>query len=219
MKITLTVKIVSDVSCPWCAVGYHELKQAMNEFASEADSLLDVEISWLPFEINPDMSKEGQDVASYLQQKYAMTSDAQRQTMAIIEGRGKAAGFEFKPMKGRHIYNSFDCHCLLDIAANSGLQTPLKVALFELYFKHGGDISDRQVLTECALSVGLSQKDINTAFGDERLRQAVVSQMTEIKQAGVTSVPTLIINDKYAISGAQGVAGYKDILRQVNESL
>jgi len=219
MRKTLTVKIVSDVSCPWCAVGYHELKQAMNEFASEADSLLDVEISWLPFEINPDMSKEGQDVASYLQQKYAMTPDTQRQTMATIEGRGKSVGFEFKPMKDRHIYNSFDCHCLLAVAANSGLQTPLKVALFELYFKQGGDISDRQVLTECALRVGLSQEDINTAFDDEQLRQTVVSQMTDIKQAGITSVPTLIINDKYTISGAQGVAGYKDILRQVNETL
>ena len=219
MRKTLTVKIVSDVSCPWCAVGYHELKQAMNEFASETDSSLDVEVSWLPFEINPDMSKEGQDVASYLQQKYAMTPDAQRQTMATIEGRGKSAGFEFKPMKDRHIYNSFDCHCLLDVAANKGLQTPLKVALFELYFKQGGDISDRQVLARCALTVGLSQKEIKMAFDDERLRQAVVLQMTDIKQAGVTSVPTLIINDKYAISGAQGVKGYLDILRQVNESL
>ncbi len=219
MRKTLTVKIVSDVSCPWCAVGYHELKHAMNEFASETDSSLDVEISWLPFEINPDMSKEGQDVASYLQQKYAMTPDAQRQTMATIEGRGKSAGFEFKPMKDRHIYNSFDCHCLLDVATNKGLQTPLKVALFDLYFKQGSNISDRQILGECALGVGLSQDEINCAFNDEKLRQAIVSQMTDIKHAGVTSVPTLIINDKYAISGAQGIAGYKDILRQVNESM
>lgn len=205
----IKIDIVSDVSCPWCAVGYNELKKAIAQFDGEVD------IAWLPFEINPDMSKEGQDVASYLSQKYGMTSEQQQQNMAMIESRGHAAGFEFKPMKDRHVYNSFDCHCLLHIAKEYDLQTPLKLALLSLYFQRGGDISDREMLSNTARDAGLPSDAIARAFYDKQLRDEVRDVMQQIRAAGVTSVPTLIVNNQYAIAGAQGEAGYLDILQQV----
>lgn len=205
----IKIDIVSDVSCPWCAVGYNELNNAIAQFDGEVD------IAWLPFEINPEMSEEGQDVASYLSQKYGMASEQQQQNMAMIESRGHAAGFEFKPMKDRHVYNSFDCHSLLHIAKEYGLQTQLKLELLSLYFQRGGDISDRELLSSVALGVGLPNDAIAKAFNDERLREEVRGVMQQIRAAGVTSVPTLIVNNQYAIAGAQGEAGYLDILQQV----
>lgn len=211
MSTIINIEFVSDVSCPWCAVGYYEFINALRQL----DDNVVINFSWLPFEINPDMTVEGQDVSSYLLSKYGMSESEQLQNMINIETRGKAAGFEFKPMIDRHVYNSFDCHCLLDIAKVRGLQTDLKQQFFGAYFQQGLDISDRQTLSIIAKSCGLNEFEIDQAFNDELLRQSVRHEMSNIKEAGVTSVPTLIINSKYAISGAQGEGRYLELIKQV----
>jgi predicted DsbA family dithiol-disulfide isomerase len=211
MSTIINIEFVSDVSCPWCAVGYNEFINAVKQL----DDQVVVNFSWLPFEINPDMRMEGQDVRSYLLSKYGMNESDQLQNMAQIETRGKAAGFEFKPMIDRHVYNSFDCHCLLEVARVRGLQTDLKQQLFAAYFQQSVDISHRNSLRVIAKKVGLNELDIAQAFDDESLRQSVHHEMDKIKEAGVTSVPTLVINSKYFIAGAQGEAGYLGLIKQV----
>lgn len=213
-NVMIKLQIVSDVSCPWCAIGYHALDQAIAKLPSSVI----IELSWLPFEINPGMCKEGQGVNEYLASKYGMSDEQQLQNIAQIEQRGLDVGFEFKPLVERHIYNSFDCHLLLHLAQTLDLQTPLKSALFDAYFKQGYDISDRQVLTKVGLAVGVTNEQIQAALNDEALAQQVREQMTEIKQLGINSVPTLIINQQYAITGAQTPEQYVDIITQVIES-
>lgn len=211
MSSTIKIEFVSDVSCPWCAVGYYELANAIKQVSDD----IEVSLSWLPFEINPDMSKEGMDVKSYLMSKYGMNEAQQLQTMKQIEGRGADAGFVFRPMIKRHVYNSFSCHLLLHVAAERHLDTKLKAELLSAYFQQGVDISDREKLAEIARNVGLSDAEINRAFSDEDITTVVRQNMSQIKANGITSVPTLIIDSKYAISGAQGETGYLDILKQV----
>lgn len=211
MSNTIKIEFVSDVSCPWCAVGYYELSNAMKQVSAD----IQVSLSWLPFEINPDMSKEGQDVKSYLMSKYGMSEEQQLQSMKQIEGRGANAGFVFKPMIERHVYNSFSCHLLLHVAAERGLDTALKTQFLSAYFQQSKDISDKGVLENIAREVGLTDVEINKAFYDESIAKSVRESINSIKKAGVTGVPTLIIDGKYAISGAQGEAGYIDILKQV----
>lgn len=205
----ISIKFISDVSCPWCAVGYNELKQAM------AIVSVNVKLEWLPFEINPNMDKAGLGVSSYLAQKYGMTKEVQLQNMANIESRGEAAGFEFKPMIERHVYNSFDCHCLLYLAKERPFQTSLKEAFFTAYFQQGLDISDRTVLMQCAQKVGMVDTEIIRAFDDEMLREEVKLQLQQVSNYGITSVPSLLINDKYLVSGAQGVDGYLAMFKQL----
>jgi len=212
MPNVIKIEFVSDVSCPWCAVGYYELSDAIKQVSED----IEVSLSWLPFEINSEMSKEGMDVKSYLLSKYGMNEAQQLQSMKQIEERGKNAGFVFKPMVERHVYNSFSCHLLLHVAAERRLDTRLKMELFSAYFQQGKDISDEKLLTEIALNVGLNEAEIHHAFNDSNVANAVRESIDKIKEAGITGVPTLIINNKYAISGAQGKDGYVDILKQVN---
>lgn len=211
MLKNIEVEFVSDVSCPWCAVGYYEFKQAVAQLGDKVQ----VNVSWLPFEINPTMVAGGQDVKSYLFEKYGMTEPQQLQNMANIELRGFNAGFEFKPMVERHVYNSFDCHCLLEVAKETGVQTALKEKLFAAYFQQSIDISDRESLRTFAQFAGLPPKDIERAFEDKNIRQHVKQQIKDLSQMGVTSVPTMIINQQYGVAGAQGASGYLDILQQV----
>lgn len=131
-----------------------------------------------------------------------------------IEQRGLAVGFEFKPLVERHVYNSFDCHRLLHLAQSLGLQTPLKSALFDAYFKRGDDISDRKILSQIALDVGLDSEQIKYALENEQLRLQLSRLMEDIKQAGINSVPALIINQKYLVNGARTPQEYTEIITQ-----
>lgn len=211
MSNVINIEFVSDVSCPWCAVGYYELSNAIKQVSGD----IDVSLSWLPFEINADMPKEGKDVKSYLLSKYGMNEAQQLQNMKQIEARGENTGFMFKPMIERHVYNSFSCHLLLHVAAQRRLDTMLKTKLFAAYFQQGKDISDESLLTNIALEVGLTDAEIHRAFNDNDVASAVRASIEQIKAAGITGVPTLIINNKYAISGAQGLDGYVDVLRKI----
>lgn len=207
----LKLEMVSDVSCPWCIIAYYALEQALNKLPSAVA----VDLTWLPFEINPRMAKEGQPVQAYLAEKYGMSSTQQSQNIAQIEARGRAVGFIFKPLVERHVYNSFDCHRLLSLASEKNLATPLKKALLHSYFEQGEDISDHQILTEVASGVGLNQQEIKSALTDDELAQRVTEHMEQVKALGITSVPMLIINNKYGVSGAQTPERYFEILTQV----
>jgi len=207
----LTLDLVSDVSCPWCIIGYKGLELALATLADD----IEIELNWIPFEINPDMAAEGEELGRYLSRKYAMSAQQQQENNATIVERGQAVGFEFSPLEHRHIYNSLDCHRLLHLAKQQQLQTPLKLALFKAYFSDGIDISDIVKLTTIAINVGLPESKVKQLLVGDLYHQEVLQQQQLYRQRAVTSVPMLIVNDKYGINGAQTAAGYQEILNNI----
>jgi len=211
----LTLDLVSDVSCPWCIIGYQGLAQALSHLSDE----IEVELNWLPFEINPGMASEGEDVASYLSRKYGMTESERQENSANITNRGRDVGFEFMPLEQRHVYNSFDCHRLLYLAQKHQLQTPLNFALFDAYFGLGIDISDTAKLQDIAIEVGLPSLEVEELLASQLYQKEVLELQQQYKQRGVTSVPMLIVNDQYNIAGAQTPADYLDMLTDIIDEI
>jgi predicted DsbA family dithiol-disulfide isomerase len=215
----LTLDLVSDVSCPWCIIGYQGLAMALEQLSQDSESDIEIELNWLPFEINPGMAPEGEPLAQYLSRKYGMSASQRRDNNATITQRGRDVGFEFMPLEQRHVYNSFDCHRLLHLAKLHQLQTPLKLALFEAYFGQGVDISDTAQLSRIALSVGLPAALVEQVLSGQLYRPEVLAQQQKYQERGVTSVPMLIVNDQYGIAGAQTPAAYQDMLLRIIDEL
>lgn len=207
----LQLDFVSDVSCPWCIIGYAGLAQAM----AQLPNAIEIELTFMPFEINADMAPEGEPLASYLSRKYGMSASQRADNIATLTKRGLEVGFEFMPLEQRHVYNSFDCHRLLHLALQHQLQIPLKLALFEAYFRRGVDISNKDMLHQIAIDVGLNTSLVDQLLDSDLYRTEVRQLMQKYQQSGVSAVPMLIINNKYGIPGAQTAQGYLEILQDV----
>lgn len=207
----LKIDFVSDVSCPWCVVGLRALEQAAERLKG------DVTLEWhfQPFELNPQMGPEGQDIGEHLQQKYGST-DAQRDAIrATIAARGAELGFTFTSGARSRIYNTFDAHRLLHWAGEQGLQSALKHALFKAYFTDGQDPSDHGVLVQVAGGVGLDVQEAQAILESDRYAAEVREHEQFYLQQGIHSVPAVIINDRHLIQGGQPVEAFEQALRQI----
>lgn len=209
----LQIDIVSDVVCPWCAIGYGNLTQALEQLSGSISS----EVQWHPFQLNPYMGKEGQDINEHLEEKYGLSEAQLKENKQRIKDVGKQAGVDFTFEQRARIYNTFDCHVLLHYAEEQDKQTELKLALFRAYFSDGQDVSDRSVLTAVGESVGLNSEKIQTVFNDETYHQAVKDEELKYKSMGISSVPAFIINNKYLISGGQPVENFVQSLSDIAE--
>src|SRR3954462_7154561 len=149
MSQPLTIDFVSDIACPWCAIGLSSLQLALSRVGDAVDARIVVH----PFELNPQMAPEGEAIVDYLGKKYGRTPEQIEETQAMIRERGASVGFEFGPRT--HVYNTFDAHRLLHWAGLEGKQLPLKLALLRAYHSEGRDPSNHDVLVEVAKSVGL----------------------------------------------------------------
>ncbi len=208
------VKIVSDVSCPWCIIGYQALQQAINESGLEAE----IDISWAPFELNPTMPQEGQDRAEHIQQKYGLTIEQGNANRQNLVDRGLALGYEFVfPEKGR-VYNTFNAHRLIHWAAQFGMQTELKLSLFDLYFKEGGDPSNKEELLKRVKALGLDEIEAQEVLNSERYTNEVREQQQWNSQQGITAVPAFIFNDKYLVSGGQPKEVFLNVFKELSEA-
>ena len=194
-----TIDIVSDVSCPWCIIGYRALEDALRELNIEES----VSITWRPFELNPTMPAEGQDRAEHIQQKYGLTEAQGAANRQNLIDRGLSVAYEFNfPEKGR-VFNTFDAHRLLHWAKDHGLQTELKLAFFDLYFKNAGNPSDHQQLLDCVGQVGLDRQQAQDVLDSDKYTSEVRADQQLGQQQGISSVPAFIFNNKYLISGGQ----------------
>lgn len=203
------VDIISDVMCPWCIVGFKQLELALAQTGTGA------RVRWHPFELNPDMGPEGENLSKHIQRKYGSTAEDSAKARQQLHDIGAALGFPFTFTPDSRIVNSFAAHCLLDFAASAGLQHPLKLALFEAHFCQGKDVSDPTTLVACAVSVGLDRAQATAALDDPRHAQAVRAQEQVWTQNGISGVPTMIFGEKYVVTGAQGPQAYADILQRV----
>jgi len=201
MATDLKIDIVSDVSCPWCIIGYKALQTALAEISPD----ITASIEWQPFELNPQMPPEGQEINEHLTQKYQISQEQADQNREAIKQRGLSVGYEFGNRGGGRIYNTFDAHRLLHWAKSEGKQTELKLALFDLYFKESGDPSDHAQLLQTAKSVGLDLEKAKKVLDSDQFLDEVRRTQQHYQSAGVHSVPAVIVNDKHLISGGQPV--------------
>lgn len=211
MATPLKIDFVSDVSCPWCAIGLNALEQALQRIGGDAD----VTLHFQPFELNPHMGPEGQDITEHLQQKYGASAEQQEQTRAMIRQRGQEVGFDFAMGKRSRIYNTFDAHRLLHWAGEQGRQRELKHALFNAYFTQGDDPSAHAVLQAAAVRAGLDGGQAAAMLASDRFAAQVREDEAFYQRQGIQSVPAVIVNDRHLIQGGQPVDVFEGVLRQI----
>ncbi|MFY9479307.1 MAG: DsbA family oxidoreductase [Aquabacterium sp.] len=207
----MKIDFVSDVSCPWCAIGLNALEQAIGRLGPD----LKVDLHFQPFELNPDMGPGGQDITEHLVQKYGITPEQADSNRDAIRQRGLQVGFGFNMERRGRIYNTFDAHRLLHWAGLQGQQLELKHALFAAYFTEGRDPSDRGLLVSLAGQVGLDEAQARQVLEEDRFAQEVRELEQFYAGQGIRSVPSVIINDRHLIQGGQPVELFEQALRQI----
>jgi len=206
--LQLRIDLVSDVVCPWCIIGYLQLQKAL---APRADRI-QLELHWHPFELNPDMPPEGQDLREHIAKKYGSTPEQSRGARARLTELGASLGFEFNYTDDMRMVNTFRAHQLLHWAGEQGVQTGLKLALFDAFFRRGEDVSDTAVLTAVAGRVGLDETEAAAVLADGRYAQAVREDQRQWLEQGIQAVPTFVINQQYLVQGAQEAAAFGRML-------
>jgi len=210
MSTALKIDFISDVSCPWCIIGLRALDQALEHLGDEVQA----QIHFQPFELNPKMVPQGQEIFEHIAEKYGSTREQYQANAENIRQRGAELGFVFKGGE-RRIYNTFDAHRLLHWAELEGKQQPLKEALFSAYFSQHADVSSHQVLADVAQKVGLDRMRAEAVLaGGEYAREVRELEQLWVSR-GVSSVPTMVFNEQYAVSGGQPVDVFVSAIRQI----
>jgi len=211
MNNTIKLDIISDVVCPWCIIGYNHLKAAIEQLGIEDR----IEIEWQPFELNPDMPAEGENLRDHVARKYGSTVEESKNARIRIASIGAEHDFKFNYFDDMKMVNTFDAHLLLDFAKSLGKQTELKIRLFTAFFSEQKDVSDREILKQELISVGLDPEEGMRWLNDVQRRNSIRSSEKQWQKMGVSSVPTVIFNREHGVSGAHPVEGYKQILAEL----
>lgn len=218
MTTQLKIDFVSDVSCPWCVIGLKSLDRALARVGSEVSA----ELRFQPFELNPGMAPQGQEITEHITQKYGITPAQAHANREHIRARGAELGFKFstadEPGGGRNrIYNTFDAHRLLHWAGlqGAGRQRALKEALFTAYFTHGESPGSHEVLARVAGEVGLDAARAREILASNTYADEVREREQFYLTQGIHSVPAIIINDRHLISGGQPPEVFEQALRQI----
>ena len=210
---TLRIDFVSDVVCPWCAVGLASLEQALRRLQGEVE----VEIHFQPFELNPDMPAGGMDVAANLKRKYGMSDAQLAENQERIRARGAELGFSFDFNARSRTWNTFDAHRLLHWAALEApqRQLPLKRALLVANFSEGRDIGNHEVLAEVAAGVGMDAARAREVLASGAFANEVREAEEFFRRNGINSVPAVIIEKKHLVSGGQPPEVFERALREI----
>lgn len=213
MTAKLKIDFVSDVVCPWCAVGLGGLEQALQQLQGQVQA----ELHFQPFQLNPQMPPEGQDMVEHLQEKYGSTPEQQAANWASIRERAAAAGFDFREEGRGRTWNTFDAHRLLHWAGEQGgdAQHRVKRALLEAYFGRGENPGAPEVLLAAARAAGLDEALASAVIESDAHADDVRAQQQFYAQHGITAVPSVIVNDQYLIQGGQPAEAYEQALRQI----
>ncbi len=213
MSHTLKIDFVSDISCPWCAIGLAALEQALEQLRGAVQA----ELCFQPFELNPQMPAGGQDIGEHLTQKYGSTPAQQTQIRDTIRQRGADVGFSFNPGGRGRIYNTFDAHRLLHWAAQDDptRQMALKKALLVACHGRGQSMESHEVLLQAVQDAGLDSGRARAILDGAEFADAVREREAFYTSQGIHSVPAVIINDRHLISGGQPAAVFEQALRQI----
>lgn len=211
MAKKIKLDIISDVVCPWCVVGYKHLEAAIEELGLQEL----VEIEWQPFELNPDMPVEGENLRVHVARKYGASREDSDRARAEIAQRGAKYGFKFDYFEEMKMVNTLDAHVLLEYAKSEGLQTELKLRLFSAFFTEHKDVSDREVLLTEAQAVGIDVQGATEALANESFKEEIRSAEAQWHQMGISGVPTVVFNRESAVTGAHPQESYKQILQEL----
>lgn len=211
MPRPIRIDFVSDISCPWCIIGLRGLEIALERLGDAVEA----DIHFQPFELNPAMAPEGENIVEHIGRKYGATPEQSAANRANIRERAASVGFTMTMTDTSRIYNSFDAHRLLHWAGIEGPQAALKHALFDSYFTHGEDISDHDVLIAAATRAGLDAEQARAILSSD-LYAAEVREAERLWQGrGIQSVPAIVIDNRYLISGGQPPESFEQALRQI----
>ena len=214
MTTTLKIDFVSDIACPWCAVGLGALEGALQRLAPEVTA----ELHFQPFELNPDMPAGGQDIGEHLTEKYGSTPEQQEQIRAMIRQRGAEVGFSFHPGGRGRVYNTLDAHRLLHwsgLLGADGPQYALKKALLEAYQGRAECVESHEVLLAAVAAAGMDVAQARSILESDQYADDVRAVERYYQGAGIHSVPAIIINDRHLISGGQPVEVFEKALRHI----
>ena len=208
---SLKIDFVSDVACPWCAVGLNALEEALRRIGPE----LQVELHFQPFELNPQMPPEGEDTIEHLARKYGASPERLAATREMLRQRGAELGFTFGERP--RIWNTFDAHRLLHWA---GLESParqraLKHALLSAYHTHAQNPGSAEVLLQLCADVGLDVARARAILDSDEYADAVRERERFYQARGIHSVPSVIIDDRHLIQGGQPAEAFERALRQL----
>ncbi|OSP53567.1 DsbA family protein [Pseudoruegeria sp. SK021] len=205
----LRIDIVSDVVCPWCVVGYRQLSEALTNTGTPH------EVFWHPFELNPDMAADGQNMREHIAEKYGSTPEQSQENRDRLTAIGADLGITFRFSEEMRMHNTFNTHQLLHWADQFGRKNDLKQALFTAHFTDQRSLSDIAVLAEIAAEIGLDRDEALTVLKDQRFAQEVRTAETFWLQQGIRGVPAMVFDRQHLVTGAQGVDTYTDILKQL----
>lgn len=213
MSQPVKIDFVSDMACPWCAIGLRALEEAMTRIEG-----LQVELHFQPFELNPQMPAEGEDATAHLIRKYGISAEQAAQNGEAIRARGAELGFEFRMNRRRHVYNTFDAHRLLHWAGleSAERQHTLKHALLRAYFTEGEDVSAANVLVQLAQQSGLDGAHARQILDSDEYAEAVRAQERHYTDQGISAVPSVIFSDRHLVQGGQPVELFEQALRQLS---
>jgi predicted DsbA family dithiol-disulfide isomerase len=208
----MKIDFVSDIACPWCAVGLNALEIALQRVGMD----IPVELHFQPFELNPQMGPQGEDAVAYLSAKYGISAEQIARNQAAIRERGAAVGFSFGPRA--RVWNTFDGHRLLHwagVEGPAGAQRALKHALLQAYHGQGRNPSDAEVLLEAATGAGLDAARARQVLDSDEFSAEVRQAEAFWQQAGIRSVPSVVVNDRQLIQGGQPPEVFEQALRQI----
>ena len=212
MTETVHIDIVSDVMCPWCFIGKKRFEKALGAIGDDVA----VEVNWRPFQLDPTLPREGKDRDQYLSEKFGSIERA-RELYRNVENAGAGEGIPFRFEAIAVSPNTLDAHRLIRWAqtAGDGVQGRVVEALFELYFLKGQNIGDHAVLIEVARQAGMDAAVVESLLASDADREAIQQEIALAQQMGVTAAPCFILENKYAVMGAQEPETIADAIRQV----
>lgn len=211
----MKIDFVSDVACPWCAVGLNSLEIALKKVGNDLPNNTPIELHFQPFELNPSMAPEGADAGEYLRNKYGMSEAQLTQARANIRQRGQDVGFAFGERS--RVWNTFDAHRLLHWAGlqSAAQQRALKHALLQAYHGDSRNPGAPDVLLDLATQSGLDTEQAREVISSGRYADEVRAAEQFWQQAGISSVPAIVINEKHLISGGQPPEVFEAALRKI----
>jgi len=213
MAVPMKIDFVSDIACPWCAVGLASLQQAL----ARSTDAVEATLRFQPFELNPDMPPGGEDIDEHLVRKYGGSPEQFARNRDLIRERGAAVGFSFHPDGRGRIYNTFNAHRLMHWAGLEGeaRQLALKRALMEAYHGRAEAVEKDDILLDAVKAAGLDGARAQAVLASDEYAAEVRAAERAYQQAGVSSVPAVIINDRHLISGGQPPEVFEKALRQI----
>lgn len=211
MPKPIKIDFVSDIACPWCAIGLGGLERALEHLAGE----IDAEITFHPFELNPQMPSGGENTLEHIVAKYGMSVDEVRVNRERIIARAADVGFATNTSDDSRIYNTFDAHRLLAWGREQGRQHALKRRLLAVNFTDQQDPGDPEVLVAAAADVGLDAAAARSVLDSNRYAEDVRSEEALWQGRGITSVPAVVVNDRFLISGGQPPEEFERQLRRI----